>query len=64
MIKKIVKLVLLVMMVVGALVIVSNLADTQLKSEGFKVVTYFENVPDCYGPPSDCNDFTLYPLPQ
>ena len=59
MIKKIAKLVLVVLMIIGAFIAVTNVFfDANLQSEGFRVVTYFEDIPDCSGPPSDCNDFT------
>lgn len=46
------------MMIIGTFIVVVNFAEADLQCEGFKVVTYYKNVPACYGPPKDCNDFT------
>ena len=58
MFKKIVKFILLVMMIIGTFIVVVNFTEADLQCEGFKVVTYYPNVPACDGPPKDCNDFT------
>ena len=58
MFKKIVKLILVVMMLIGVFIAVANTFESDLQSAGFKVVTYYEHIPDCYGDPKDCNDFT------
>ena len=58
MFKKIVKLVLVVMMLLGIFIAVANTFQSDLNSAGFKVVTYYEDIPDCDGPAKDCNDFT------
>ena len=57
MVKKIVKLVLVVMMLVGIFIAVANTFQSDLHSE-FKVTTYYKDIPDCDGPAKDCNDFT------
>ena len=58
MFKKIVKFALLLMMIIGAFIAVANFTKSDLQSAGFRVVTYYPNVPACNGPPKDCNDFT------
>jgi len=62
MIKKIVKLMLLVIMLAGAVLTVTNMMTTELQSD-FKLVTYFPDIPDCTGDPGKCMDFTT-PKPE
>ena len=57
MIKKIVKVVLVLLMVVGAVIAASNMMDEELHAEG-KWVKYLPHVPDCKGDGDDCFDFT------
>ncbi|UCH96059.1 MAG: hypothetical protein JSV88_04195 [Candidatus Aminicenantes bacterium] len=64
MLKKIVKVILVVMMLFGAFIVVTNLTEPELQGEGLVIVTYYKNVPACYGPPVDCNDFTRDPEPN
>ena len=64
MIKKFAKIVLLTAMVLAAVISVTNFTGTNLQSqglEGFRVTTWYEDIPDCYGPAKDCNDFTAPP---
>ena len=63
MIKKIIKLVLLVMMLAGAFITVSNIADKKLNAD-FSVRTYYPNIPDCKNDAKDCNVFTFPIEPQ
>jgi hypothetical protein len=58
MFKKIVKFILLVMMIIGTFIVVVNFTEADIQGGEMKVVTYYKNVPACYGPPKDCNDFT------
>jgi len=64
MIKKIVKILLLCIMIFGAIIVVNNFITPNLNSNSFVVTTYHPEDPDCYGPPTDCNDFTKDPLPD
>ncbi len=57
MIKKIVKVVLVLLMVIGAVIAASNMIDLELHAAG-KWVKYLPEEPDCRGDGDDCFDFT------
>jgi hypothetical protein len=57
MIKKIVKVVLVLLMVVGAVIAASNMIDLELHAAG-KWVKYLPDEPDCRGEGNTCYDFT------
>ena len=57
MIKKIVKVVLVLLMVVGAVIAASNMMDEELHAVG-KWVKYLPDEPDCRGEGNTCYDFT------
>lgn len=61
MIKKIVKYALCVLIVLGVVISIANFFQPELHGEFPKIVTYYENPPDCYGAPTNCNDFTNPP---
>ena len=64
MVKKLLKIMLLVLMLLGAIIAVNNFVAKDLHSGDFKVVTYYPDEPDCYGDPKDCNDFTRDIIPD
>lgn len=57
MFKKILKVVLLVMMLFGAFIVVTNLTAPDLHG-GFHIATYYPEIPDCKDFEKDCNVFT------
>ncbi len=58
MIKKIAKVVLVLLMVIGMICAISNVLVTELQSKDFPVVKYLPEVPDCSGDGDDCIDMT------
>lgn len=62
MIKKIVKVVLVLLIVFGAVISALNVMDTQLKAKELTVtypeVLYLPDVPDCKGEGKGCIDMT------
>jgi hypothetical protein len=56
MIKKIVKFILVVMMLVGAFIVFTNLTAPVLHGK-FYITTYYPEIPDCKDFPLDCNVF-------
>ncbi len=61
MIKKIAKMVLLVLMVVGVFITFSNLMEPELKAGAGKWVQLHRDIPDCYGDGTSCFDATSRP---
>ncbi len=62
MIKKIAKIVLLVLMVVGVFITFSNFMEPELNGAAGKWVQKKENPPDCYGDGNTCFDATSRPI--
>ena len=58
MLKKIAKLVLVVMMILGLAIAVSNTFDTELEGAPGTFRTYVRHIPDCVGSGTTCYDFT------
>lgn len=58
MIKKIAKVVLVLLMVFGAVISISNVMDSELHAGAGKWVKYWPNIPDCFGEGKTCFDFT------
>jgi hypothetical protein len=56
MVKKIVKFILVVMMLAGAFIVVTNLTTPVLHGK-FYIATYYPEIPNCTDFPSDCNVF-------
>ena len=62
MIKRIVKYALCVLIILGVAISIANFFQPELHSDEFpRIVTYYKNPPDCYGDPTNCNDFTKPP---
>ncbi len=56
---KLMKTFLVLLMVVGAIIAMANVFSPELQSKAaLRVVTHYQEPPDCSGPPLDCNDFT------
>jgi len=59
MVKKIAKYALCVFIILGVAISITNFFQPELHSVEFpKKVTLYDNPPDCYGAPDECNDFT------
>jgi hypothetical protein len=58
MVKKIVKLVLAVLMILGVAIAVFNTFDTELQSAPGTWREFMEDIPDCVGKGATCYDFT------
>jgi len=58
MLKKIAKLVLVVMMILGFAIAVSNTFDTELQAAPGTFRNYVRHIPDCIGSGATCYDFT------
>jgi hypothetical protein len=56
MFKKIVKFILLVMILLGAFVVVTNFMEPDLHGK-FSIKTYYPEIPDCRDFEKDCNVF-------
>lgn len=56
--KRIAKIVLVLLMVIGFVFALSNILFTELHAKQFPVVKYLPEVPDCKGDGDDCIDMT------
>jgi hypothetical protein len=63
MLKKIVRFILLVMIILGAFVVVTNFMEPDLHG-GFSIKTYYPEIPACKDFDNDCNVFEVFEKPD
>ena len=62
MLKKIAKVVLVLLMIIGMFCAISNVVVKELHSKEFPVVKYIPEEPDCRGEGTTCIDMTEEPV--